>query len=168
MSARKQEIARRFGAAAAAYDRSAAVQRLAADRLAQRILDAGLPRAPRVLEIGCGTGDLLAALEPKVGVGIDLSPRLVERGVYLEAYLRPLALTDCSEAMLRDCRERFAARPAPLFAVMDAEAPSLRPGFDLVCGALALQWFEQRAGTLRRLAGLLRPGGLLVLEVAHP
>jgi SAM-dependent methyltransferase len=30
-----------------------------------------------VLEIGCGTGDLIAALDPKGGVGIDVSPRLV-------------------------------------------------------------------------------------------
>jgi len=32
----------------------------------------------RVLEIGCGTGDLLAALEPSVGVGIDFSVKSVE------------------------------------------------------------------------------------------
>ncbi|MCH8149415.1 MAG: class I SAM-dependent methyltransferase, partial [Planctomycetes bacterium] len=31
----------------------------------------------RVLEIGCGTGDLLAALRPACGVGVDLSERLV-------------------------------------------------------------------------------------------
>jgi SAM-dependent methyltransferase len=32
-----------------------------------------------VLEIGCGSGDLLAALEPSRGVGIDVSGRMVER-----------------------------------------------------------------------------------------
>ena len=37
-----------------------------------------IPPGARVLEIGCGSGDLLAALEPSVGVGIDVSPRLVE------------------------------------------------------------------------------------------
>src|SRR5581483_2669062 len=31
----------------------------------------------RVIEIGCGAGDLLAALQPSVGVGIDLSPEMV-------------------------------------------------------------------------------------------
>lgn len=31
----------------------------------------------RVLELGCGAGDLLAALEPSQGVGVDLSPRMV-------------------------------------------------------------------------------------------
>ena len=32
-----------------------------------------------VLEIGCGTGELLAALKPSHGVGIDVSERMVER-----------------------------------------------------------------------------------------
>lgn len=34
--------------------------------------------ASRVLDIGCGTGDLLAELEPSCGLGVDLSPRMVE------------------------------------------------------------------------------------------
>ncbi len=33
----------------------------------------------RVLELGCGLGDLLAALEPAYGVGVDFSPRMLER-----------------------------------------------------------------------------------------
>jgi SAM-dependent methyltransferase len=38
-----------------------------------------IPRGVRVLEIGCGIGDLLAALEPSVGVGVDLSGEMVRR-----------------------------------------------------------------------------------------
>ncbi|MGB6279020.1 MAG: glycosyltransferase, partial [Syntrophobacteria bacterium] len=34
----------------------------------------------RVLEIGCGMGDLLAALNPTLGVGIDFSSEMVKRG----------------------------------------------------------------------------------------
>lgn len=33
----------------------------------------------RILEIGCGTGDLLAQLNPSYGVGIDFSPEMIER-----------------------------------------------------------------------------------------
>src|ERR1700691_355644 len=39
-----------------------------------------VPARSRVLELGCGTGDLLAALEPSLGVGIDFAPELLERG----------------------------------------------------------------------------------------
>lgn len=38
-----------------------------------------VPRGARVLEVGCGTGDLLASLEPSEGVGIDLSAAMVAR-----------------------------------------------------------------------------------------
>lgn len=34
----------------------------------------------KVLEIGCGSGDLLAALEPARGVGVDFSPEMIARG----------------------------------------------------------------------------------------
>jgi SAM-dependent methyltransferase len=36
-----------------------------------------VPRGAKVLAIGCGTGELLAALEPSYGVGVDLSPEMI-------------------------------------------------------------------------------------------
>src|SRR6202022_3303381 len=37
-----------------------------------------IPKGQRVLDLGCGTGRLLAALEPSVGVGVDFSPAMIE------------------------------------------------------------------------------------------
>jgi SAM-dependent methyltransferase len=37
-----------------------------------------VPPGQRVLEIGCGRGDLLAELRPSHGVGVDVSPRMLE------------------------------------------------------------------------------------------
>lgn len=37
-----------------------------------------IPPAQKVLELGCGTGELLNAIEPSVGVGIDISSRMVK------------------------------------------------------------------------------------------
>ena len=31
------------------------------------------------LDLGCGTGDLLGDFEPSLGVGVDLSPALIDR-----------------------------------------------------------------------------------------
>lgn len=42
-----------------------------------RVLQGRIPPGQRVLEIGCGAGQLLAALAPSYGVGIDLSSRAV-------------------------------------------------------------------------------------------
>jgi SAM-dependent methyltransferase len=43
----------------------------------------------KVIEIGCATGELLAALKPSLGVGIDLSGKMVKRGAkeYPEIHL---------------------------------------------------------------------------------
>lgn len=38
-----------------------------------------IPQGSSVLEIGCGTGHLLAALKPKKGVGIDISPGMIKK-----------------------------------------------------------------------------------------
>lgn len=38
-----------------------------------------IPEGLRVLEIGCGLGDTLAALKPALGVGIDIAPAMIAR-----------------------------------------------------------------------------------------
>jgi SAM-dependent methyltransferase len=48
-------------------------------RLVQQLMRFHVPSGARVLEIGSGSGDLLAALEPSYGVGVDISRRMVER-----------------------------------------------------------------------------------------
>lgn len=42
-----------------------------------RVVSSRIPPGQRVLDIGCGTGDLLAAFAPSRGVGIDLSQRAI-------------------------------------------------------------------------------------------
>ncbi|HEX2036080.1 MAG TPA: class I SAM-dependent methyltransferase, partial [Chloroflexota bacterium] len=43
----------------------------------ERLAMAAIPPGARVLELGCGIGDLLAAVRPSLGVGIDLSEEMV-------------------------------------------------------------------------------------------
>ncbi len=74
MSARKQEVRRL--ADASAPERAKWLERGAffhdEDLLYLKFL---IPEGARVLELGCGTGDLLAALKPSFGVGVDFSAR---------------------------------------------------------------------------------------------
>jgi len=50
-----------------------------------------VPSGQRVLEIGCGLGDLLASLQPSHGVGIELNPELVAAAQARHPQLRILA-----------------------------------------------------------------------------
>ena len=138
----------RIGAAFAGahdYDRHAAVQRRTAQALADRIAALTLPAAPRILEVGCGTGFLTEALLAH-GIG----------GEWL--------ITDLAPAMLERCRRRVGNAPGRRFAVLDGEhgpRPDDAP-FDLIVSNLTFQWFADLTGALSRLAGWLAPGGQLV------
>lgn len=138
--ARKAAIAAAFGKAADRYEDHAAVQRAVAGRLAERIARLPLPRRPRVLEIGCGTGFLSRALRQRIGDA-------------------EWQFTDLSPDMLVRCRAALGDPADARFRVMDGERPDLDGPFDLICSSLAFQWFRDPAGTLERWAGLLAPGG---------
>jgi len=74
-------------------------------REVERLCRSLIPPGSSVLEIGCGTGDLLHAVRPRRGLGIDLSPRMIDvaRGKYPDL---EFAVGD-AEAL--DVRERFDA-----------------------------------------------------------
>jgi SAM-dependent methyltransferase len=65
-----------------------------------------IPIGKRVLELGCGRGDLLAAVQPRFGVGLDFSEPRVQ--------------------------EAARAHPELHFPVSDVHAPALRGRFDYV------------------------------------
>jgi SAM-dependent methyltransferase len=66
-----------------------------------------IPEDESVLELGCGAGDLLAALNPRHGVGLDFSPRMIA----------------CA-------RERHGARPGLEFRVADVSKEHFDEKFD--------------------------------------
>jgi SAM-dependent methyltransferase len=95
----------------------------------------------RVLEVGCGLGDLLVALKPRRGVGVDISP-----------------------AMIKGARERHGAVGSVTFRVVDVERDALPEGpFDVVVLSDTLGMLDDIETSLRRLRGLLAPDGRLVV-----
>jgi SAM-dependent methyltransferase len=67
-----EEVRRFYADNHEAVQRSRRRNRYYYDYLA-RVLRVRVPEGLRVLDFGCGAGDLLAALKPSLGVGIDLS-----------------------------------------------------------------------------------------------
>src|SRR3954466_1701866 len=51
-----------------------------------------IPPGLRVLEVGCGSGDLLAAVEPRDGLGVDFSSEMVNRAARRHPTLRFLRI----------------------------------------------------------------------------
>ncbi len=138
---RKDRIAASFSLAHG-YDAAADVQWIVANRLAEKIASLPLPDAPRILEIGCGTGFLSNRLKDAFPQG-------------------DLTLTDISASMLDRARQKVGDQAR--YHVMDGESPQgVEPGFDLIASSLAFQWFVDMKGSLERLAALLAPGGHMV------
>lgn len=137
----ERTVARRFGDAAEGYERHASLQRGVAEELAARIARLPLPRLPRILEIGCGTGLLAAALARRLGPA-------------------QWTLTDIAPTMLETARRRLALPGTCRFLAMDGEFPDPDLGpFDLICSSMAMQWFVDLDAGLARLGGLLAEGG---------
>jgi len=86
-----------------------------------------VPRGASVLELGCGTGDLLAALEPADGMGVDLSPRMVVRA-----------------------RERH---PGLRFEIADAESMHTDRTFDFIVLSDLVGHLEDVQAAFERLRG---------------
>jgi ubiquinone/menaquinone biosynthesis C-methylase UbiE len=116
-------------------------------RLHEQLLDrTGVADDQRVLEIGCGTGNLLTALgrrRPELAtVGIDPDPAALRR------------------ARRKAARRRLPIRYERAFA---GELPAADDSFDRVLSAFMLHHLDddERARALREVRRVLRPGGEL-------
>ena len=103
-----------------------------------------LPPGSRVVDLGCGTGELTAGLverwQPAELLGVDSSP-----------------------AMLAEAEPRAGG---PLrFAAGDLAEPGLAGRFDVVLANASLQWVPDHPGVLARWTDLLAPGGQLAVQV---
>jgi len=139
----KRRVGAAFSRSAGAYDARAEVQRTVQDRVLA-LLDAAAPRARRVLDVGAGTGALLA--------------RLVSARPGLSA-----AAVDLAPGM---CAATRRAAPGAGVAAADAEAlPFREASFDLVVTTSTLQWLPRIAPALGEARRVLAPGGVLCVAL---
>jgi malonyl-CoA O-methyltransferase len=141
LSNRSAAIAQSFGACARTYDEHADLQRTVAERLARLLPPLA---APRVLELGCGTG--------------LFSRHLLSRypdGTFL--------LTDLAPSMVEQCRLYINGLGKRLsFEVMDAARPTADGRFDLIAMSMTLHWLADPEAALATLRTHLAPNGVLV------
>src|ERR1700687_4445534 len=101
-----------------------------------------IPHGKRVLELGCGRGDLLAALKPSYGVGIDFGAETIAKA--------------------------NARHPDLYFVLGDVEDPATLAGiegpFDYIVIADTIGMFEDIDGTLRLVHHLCAPSTRIVIS----
>jgi len=101
-----------------------------------------IPPGKRVLELGCGRGDLLAALQPSYGVGVDFGAETIARAA--------------------------SRHPDLHFVPGDVEDPATLSGiegpFDYIVIADTIGMFEDIDGTLRLVHQLCAPSTRIIIS----
>lgn len=99
-------------------------------------------KAPRVLDLGCGTGELTRLAHEKLGaretIGVDASPAMLERAA--------------------------AQAGGGLSFEQGDLATFAKGGFDVVLSNAAVHWVPDHASLLPRLLALVAPGGQLAIQ----
>lgn len=101
-----------------------------------------VPEGASVLEIGCGTGTLLASLKPRRGVGVDLSGRMVEIA--------------------------SAKFPDLTFLVADAEHLDLSETFDFIVVPDVIEHLTDVPAMFRSARRCCRPGTRVIVSSVNP
>ncbi|MFF9564361.1 class I SAM-dependent methyltransferase [Leifsonia sp. NPDC014704] len=101
----------------------------------------------RILDAGCGSGPLSAALR--------------ERGAIMSGF-------DGSPAMIELARRRLGDQVPLHVADLASSLPFADDAFDDVMASLVLHYLEDWTGPLGELRRLIKPGGRLIVSVPHP
>ncbi|HZX11915.1 MAG TPA: methyltransferase domain-containing protein [Candidatus Nanoarchaeia archaeon] len=109
------------------------------------ILKEKIPPGKKVLEIGCGTGDLLAALQPLKGLGIDIS-----------------------ENMIKIAKEKHKETKNIAFNVGKAENLTLNQEFDVILLADIIEHLENVNQMSESLTKIANSKTLIILTMINP
>jgi ubiquinone/menaquinone biosynthesis C-methylase UbiE len=101
-----------------------------------------VPPGASVLEIGCGTGTLLASLSPRRGVGVDISGRMVALAA--------------------------AKYPDLAFVAADAERLELGETFDVIIVPDVIEHLTDVPAMFRSARKACRPGARMVVTCVNP
>jgi ubiquinone/menaquinone biosynthesis C-methylase UbiE len=137
----KEDIREHFEAVAGGYDRWKEKSAYYYGLLTE-IYREIIPPGSSVLEVGCGTGTLLARLFPRRGVGIDFSPRMVE----------------------------IAAAKYPDLRFLVADAEDFDPGetFDYVIVPDVIEHLIDPGAMFRSVHRCCRPGSRVIVTCVNP
>lgn len=142
----KSQVARRFAKATQSYNQQAFVQKdicFALIGLIRRFLTQ--EHLSKVLEIGCGSGNLTTLLLQKIQID-----QLYLNDIYPEI------------------EQHFIDFPEISFCIGDVEQIELPAHLDLVCSSSALQWMDDLAKLMSTINHALQPNGYFCFSTFGP
>ncbi|MEK7630431.1 MAG: class I SAM-dependent methyltransferase [Patescibacteria group bacterium] len=104
-----------------------------------------VPKGSVVTEIGCGTGDILVALEPSHGIGVDVSSQMIEIA-----------------------KKKYATHSALTFEVGDICTMQQKIDAPFVVMTDVLEHVGDSAKCMGNLARLLTPSTRIIVTLANP
>jgi len=114
----------------------------------QVLVEAGVRAGMRVLDVGCGSGDVAFLAAELVGSGGEVVG------------------ADCGSAAVEWATARARSRGARnvKFVLGDPALLKFDQPFDAVVGRLVLMYYPEPADAIRRLAAHIRPGGVIAFQ----
>lgn len=104
-----------------------------------------VPAGKHVLEIGCGTGDILAAVEPANGIGVDISEEMITRA-----------------------KQKYADIGSLRFLTGSIDAASSAIPYDYIILSDVLEHLENQEDFFSQLNRLAQPSSQVIISVANP
>ena len=144
----------------ASYDRAARFLFRDRYRAIATAIAAEVPAGSRLLDAGCGPGEvlsMLATLAPEIETtGLDLDAAMIERAE--------------RKADRVDRADRSGSRRRPTYVVADAASmPFPDDSFDVVVSSFAVHHWPDRQAGLAEMMRVLRPGGRAIIwDIAPP
>jgi len=143
---------RKFNNCSNTYDKKAVIQKKLAKKLLEEfnlknILES-LPKKPKILELGCGTGiltELLVKLKLSLDItAVDIAPKMLACAKKKPS-LKEINFLNCD------------AENLPKFFFKNKE-------YDLIISNATFQWFKKPFATIQKLTKLLKPNGNLIFS----
>ena len=121
----------------------------------KKLLSRLIPKGSNVLEIGCGTGDLLASLKPKVGYGMDISHEMIS--ISKSKFLMSKNLTFSTEFPSIINHQPFDY----IFTSKDGK-------YEYIFMSDVIEHLEKPGETFKQISKLMNNKSKLVITMANP